>query len=228
MNPGAGPQALDDAGAGIHVIHIIRAENAHLEPVEARILQAAGIHGLIFYGHLRLIHLAAPHRRDIDRHGGFRSAQQPVHRLSGYLADGIPDGLLNPGIVVQATAQVLFHCEQIGAHQRIVHFLKPVGIASAAAARAAKRIPLDARFRHHARNGGTVHNPGVDLCLRRRHRDIEVFNGLDADRLGIRRQNLDGRQHLIQSQPRAGRHTCRHTRRRKQFSAIHVPASFVL
>src|SRR5579872_7485519 len=77
-------------GAGLDVIHEVRPEDAHLKCMEARILEPAGIDGLVFDGHLRLVHIAAPDGGDIDRYGGLRSAQQPVNRLAGDLADGVP------------------------------------------------------------------------------------------------------------------------------------------
>src|SRR5207247_5923081 len=45
-------------GAGLDVVHEVRAEDAHLECIEACVLEPAGIYGLVLNGHLRLIHIA--------------------------------------------------------------------------------------------------------------------------------------------------------------------------
>ena len=93
LKAGRWPAGSNDTGAGFHVIHEVRAEDAHLESGEARVLQAAGIDGLVFDGHLRLIHWARPDRGDVDRDAGFGTAQQPKDGLANDPADRIPQRL---------------------------------------------------------------------------------------------------------------------------------------
>src|SRR5207302_4625905 len=111
-------------------------EDAHLKRIEACVLEPAGIHGLVLQRHLRLIHIAAPHGRDINRDSGFRAAKETIDRLAGNLAAGIPHGFLDPAPVEQSSLQMLFHSEQVGPYQGIAYLLKsgspPAGDTSTA------------------------------------------------------------------------------------------------
>src|SRR5260370_35085651 len=89
--------------ARFDVVHEVRTENAHLERVKARVLQAARIRGLILDRNLRLVRIAAPYRCDVNRDAGSRSAQHPVYRLACDLADRVPHRLLNPAPVEQSS-----------------------------------------------------------------------------------------------------------------------------
>ena len=99
--------------ADLDVVHRIRPPNANFHALETGVLDPDGHVNLIFEGNLLLVGWTRPDAGEIGVDAVFMAAEQLEHRLSGDLADGVPNRVFDAAPSPQTLAQLALDIEQV-------------------------------------------------------------------------------------------------------------------